>query len=147
MLRTLTPRCCEDTSHFCGWLQPRCGISASHLRAVTLFLVWDSVLDLQDTSFGESQRDALQPREMSVCPFQNTSLVHQAFLWLKMCETNTRRLCISGVPKLRSLGTAHRRTIMLFREFPLTQRIGITLVVRPVCMRVKQESCFSGCAH
>lgn len=41
----------------------------------------------------------------------------------------------------------HRRTTMLFRGFALTQRIGITVVDRPVCMRVKQESYFCECAR
>lgn len=35
-----------------------------------------------------------------------------------------------------------RRRTMLFREFALTQRIGITVVARSVCMRVKQSLAF-----
>lgn len=68
------------------------------------------------SSFGESQRDALQPREMGLCPFQGTSVVHQAFLCLEVCEADMRRLCQSGVPKLRSLGIAVAEEQLCFLE-------------------------------
>lgn len=50
--------CAQDPdTRFCGWLQPCCSTSALHLCVITLSLVWDSLLSLQDTPHLESPRE------------------------------------------------------------------------------------------
>lgn len=68
----------------------------------------------------------------------------QVVLWLKIGETDTTRLYL-GFPNGGLEDHCHRTTLF-FREFALTQKLWISVVIRLVCKRVKQESCFSGYA-
>lgn len=62
----------------------------------------------------------------------------QGVLWLKIGETDTTRLYL-GFPNGGLEDHCHRTTLF-FREFALTQKLWISVVIRLVCKRVKQES-------